>query len=43
MGTDKRHSQIIEKAEIRYLRNVAGYTLKDQTKNTLIKNKIIHV
>jgi hypothetical protein len=36
----KKQRQKIETAEMKFLRNVAGYTLKDQIRNTVIRNEL---
>jgi hypothetical protein len=40
MDIDKKQRQKIETAEMKFLRNVAGYTLKDQIRNTVIRNEL---
>jgi hypothetical protein len=36
----KKQRQKIETAEMKFLRNVAGCTLKDQIRNTVIRNEL---
>jgi hypothetical protein len=36
----KKQRQKIETAEMKFLRNVAGHTLKDQIRNTVIRNEL---
>jgi hypothetical protein len=36
----KKQRQKIETAEIKFLRNVARYTLKDKIRNTVIRNEL---
>jgi hypothetical protein len=40
MDMTKKQRQKIETAEMKFLRNVAGYTLNDQIPNTVIRNEL---